>query len=475
MSLRKLFQILSARWLTALVVMLLSVGLAIAVNVMSPKRYTANASVVVDVKLNDPIAGMSQGGVAVSTYMTTQMDVIASEKVISRAIKTLKLHDDPQFVERWHRSTGGEGEFSGWMSEVMRERLDVRPSRDSNVLNLGFSWSEPKFAATMVNAIVRAYTDTALEFRIDPARQYNIFFDERSKKLREDYEHAQARLSAYEREKGLITSDDRIDVENARLAQLSAQVVDLQVSVAETASKSARVRSAEARTPEVLNSLTITAIKSELSKQRAEIQQLRASYGEEYPRVKQLADSIEELRQRLSEETRHIRGGIDGTNDVNQQRLSLVRTLLNEQREKVMKLKTQRDEAAILQRDVQNAQRAYDAILARLQQSSLESQNTQSNVSILMEAKPPLVPSSPKVALNIALALVAGAIFGIAAALGREAMDPRIRTESDILNLVELPLIVDLAAASRGRLSRRRTAGAGWFFQLRHLRRQALP
>jgi len=447
MSLHRLFGILAARWTTALVVALVVFGAAVTWTVMAKRSYTASAAVVVDVKSSDPL-GAGPSGVAVSTYMTTQMDVVASERVMSRAVQALNLLNDSALRSAWEAATDGRGDFATWLFDLLRGSLDVRPSRDSNVITIAFSWSDPQFAADMVNAIVRAYTDTALELRIEPARQYNAFFDERSKQLREDFERAQARLSAYERENNLVGSN-QMDVESARLGQLSSEVVALQMTVAESESKSNRTQRNASVAPEVLTSPVVTALKADLARKEAEIAELRQSFGDTYPTVRQLQSSIDELTSRIAAETARIGTSVSTSNEVNQRRLLMVRQLLEEQREKVMQLKTQRDEAAVLQRDVQNAERTYDAILARLHQSSLESQNTQSNVSILTEAKAPLSPSSPKVALNLALGLVAGVIFGAAAALAREALDPRVRSADDVLDVIDLPLIVDLASALR--------------------------
>ena len=83
-------------------------------------------------------------------------------------------------------------------------------------------------AAKMANAFVQAYLDVSLGLKVDPAKQYSTFFDNRSKELRANLERAQAKLSAYQREKGIIANDERFDIENARLGELSTQVVGLQ-------------------------------------------------------------------------------------------------------------------------------------------------------------------------------------------------------------------------------------------------------
>jgi hypothetical protein len=77
----------------------------------------------------------------------------------------------------------------------------------------------------MANAFVQAYMDTALALRVNPARQYSGFFDQQVKDARDALEKAQAKVSAFQKAKGIIATDERLDVENARLNELSSQLV----------------------------------------------------------------------------------------------------------------------------------------------------------------------------------------------------------------------------------------------------------
>ena len=58
-------------------------------------------------------------------------------------------------------------------------------------------------------------------------------------------------------------------------------------------------------------------------------------------------------------------------------RVSALQSDVATQRQRVMQLKAARDEAAVLAREVDAAQRAYDAIAGRQHATRLESQTTQ--------------------------------------------------------------------------------------------------
>ena len=79
MTFAHLLYALRTRWLSAITVLCLVVGMAAVVTEVLPKKYTATASVLLDVKSTDPILGAGIQALAINGYMATQADVISSE------------------------------------------------------------------------------------------------------------------------------------------------------------------------------------------------------------------------------------------------------------------------------------------------------------------------------------------------------------------------------------------------------------
>ena len=134
---------------------------------------------------------------------------------------------------------------------------------------------------------------------------------------------------------------------------------------------------------------------------------------------------------------------------VSQQRESQIREALEQQREKVLKMKEQRDEASVLLRDVESAQRTYETINARLSQAAIEGQSNQTNVSIIKQAMPPTQPSSPRIMINMVLAVMAGGMLAVIVGLGLEIRDRRLRTDFDVTELLELPVLGSIPSRNK--------------------------
>lgn len=446
MSFSQLLIILKARWRVILSVFSLVVLTALALSLLMPKKYTATAAVVIDVKSPDPIAGMVLPGMMTPGYIATQLDVLQSERVARGAIKLLKLNENAAMRQQWQEQTKGQGSYEAWLADLLQRGLDIKPSRESSVINISYSAVDPTFASAMANAFVKSYIDTTLELRIEPAKQYAGLFESQAKIAREKLEAAQTRLSDYQRQKGLIATDERLDVENARLNELSSQLVGIQALSAESGSRKAQ---AGANSPEVLNNAVVSSLKADLSRQEARLKELTAKFGAAHPQVQELQANITELRNKIDAEIGRVTNSVGINNTVNQSREAQVRQALEQQREKVLKLKEQRDEAAVLLRDVESAQRAFEAVTARLNLTNLESQSNQTNVSVVKEATPPNSASSPRVLLNLILAILVGGMLSIASALIIELRDRRLRTEEDVMDGLGIPMLGLIPDAKR--------------------------
>lgn len=454
MNFGQFYSILRARWGVAALLFSITVVVATGITLLLPNQYKATASVVVDIK-PDPVSAMTFSVAAMPGFMATQADILNSDRVALRVIQDLKLLDNPQIRQQWMDSTDAKGSIEQWLVDTLQQQLDVQPSRESNVISISYKAPDPRFAAGMANAFAKAYIATTLELRVDPAKQYTTFFDVRSKDAREALERAQSKLSAFQREKGIIATDERLDVEASRLNELSSQLVQMEAIAAESGSRQAQAQgSSGEKMQEVLNSAVISSMRVDIARNEASLQQLSARLGDQHPQVIEAKANLAELRNRMDAEIRRVTGGVSVSNTINRQREAQVRKELEAQRAKVLRMKAVRDEGQVLVQEVQNAQRAYDAVMVRLTQTGLESQTTQSYVNMLSTAEPPAKPSSPKVVLNIALSVVGGLVLALCAVLLLEFIDRRVRAPEDLLAALGLPVIGYMPRPNAKRLLR---------------------
>jgi chain length determinant protein EpsF len=459
MSIAQFFAILVARWKVVMAVLLATVATTIGISLILPKTYTGTASVLVQVATPDPIVGMSLASQLVPSVITSQVEILNSDRVAQRAARLLRLNENADLRASWQESTQGMGSFETWLGDMLQNGLQVVPGQ-SNIIVVNYKSPDRKLAAATANAFVKAYLETALELRVDPARQSTAFFDERAKTLRQQVDKAQMALSKYQRDNGIVATDERLDIETARLNELSTQLVGLQAAAAESSSRQAAANVASDRVQEVLSNGLVSQLRGELSRQESALSQLTARLGDAHPQVQEAKATVAGLRARVDAEVARVAGGVAVSNRINKSREAELRAALDQQRERVLKLKAQRDGMASLLRDVDNAQKAYDTVLARLNTTSIESQATMTNLVEFARATEPVEPSSPQILLNTIVALFLGSVLAVGMALMLEFMNRRVRSPNDVLQLADLHVIGVLPKPDRKNWFRTRSTGS---------------
>lgn len=441
MTVSQIFSILRARWIIAVSVFAAVMALTGLYDLIAPRKYTATASIMVDVKSPDPVTGMVLPAMMTPSYMATLVDLLVSERVALRVVRSLRLNENPQLRQQWQSSSNGRGDFDTWVAETIGKSLEVKPSRESNIITISYAGSDPAFSAALCNAYVDSYISTSAELRMDPAKQSNLLFEDVNKQLRERLEKAQLRLSGFQREHGLIVTDERLDVETNRMAELSTLNTQLQALVAESRSRKAQMASEKEQSNEVLNNALIASLKGDLSRMEAKQEEELSKFGDNHPSIVESRANIAALRQRIAAETKRVANGAGSNNAVNEQRLAEIQRALEDQRAKVIRLKALRDEASVMQRDVDNIQRAYDTVQARATQARMESQASQTNLSVIKSATVPSDISSPKILIHMLMAVFGGTLLALISAIAYEMFDRRIRTIDDIMVDMRLPLV----------------------------------
>lgn len=395
--------------------------------------------------------------------MATQIDILTSEPVAMRVSALMRLTESPALQDNWRSATNGQGSFEAWIAGWVRRGLTVRPSRESRVVSIQYEAEDPQFAVAAANAFAQAYMETNVGLRVAPAKQYSSFFDQRLSQARAQLEAAQKKLSEYQKDAGIITTDERLDVETARLNDLSNQLVVMRTLSAEANSRALHGASKGAVLADVLANPVVSGLTAELNRNQARLEEVRARYGEAHPQVREIQANLDALRHRIETESQRVLRSVALNNTINQTREAEVRAAYEAQRSRVLRLKEQRDELTVLEKDVANAQRNYELMQSRHAQVTMESENSTPSVSLLGSATLPSSPSYPNRFLNLLAAGALGCAFGVAVVLFRELRDRRIRISDDVVHELGLPLLAEMSISRALQLPwRKRNARAQW-------------
>jgi polysaccharide biosynthesis transport protein len=444
------FSAMRARFSVFAVLLLVTVLAATAVSLLLPKTFTTTVSLLVDAKDEQSLSNVLRPLVAPQeriSYLQTQMDIINSEKVARKVVQDLDLAYMPAA-----RSPTGNAENTGVSIEDtlirnLLENMKVETSQ-SSVIHVSYSSPDAHLSAAVANGIAKAYIDTMLELRVEPTREAAVWFDEQLKSLRANLEDAQAQLTDYHRRRGIVSADERFDVENTQLEALSEQVSRAREQALQWNTRVQQAREfvgqggSPDKVPDVLDNPFIQRLKADLLHGEAKLQELATQYGVNHPQYQRQFSENQSLREKLDTEIGKVLVRIDNSAQQSRRQEADTRKAMAAQRAKVLDLKERRNELTVLRRNVESAERAYDTAMQRYVVSRVESRANQTNVTVLNPAVVPNKPSRPRVALNIALSVVVGSMLGIGMVMLMEMFDRRVRSRSDLE--MDVPLLAVL-------------------------------
>ena len=446
MTLHQFLLILRARFKLAALITLAAILAALAVSLLMAKKYQAQTSVLVDVRTPDPVGGgAAMSGLVAPSYMATQVDIIGGEWVAQRVVKMLKLDQNEQTRAQWLKATNGRGSLESWLAASLQKGLQVQPARESNVINISYKGDNPESVATIVNAFAQAYLDVNLALKTEPARVYAQWFDEQTKASRVKLEEAQARLSDYQQKAGIVSSDERVDYETAKLAQISTQLTAVQGETTDSQSK----RNARGDTvAEIMQSPLINGLKGDIARLEAKVHENSVNLGVNHPQRQRAEAELASLRRQLAVESDRITASIDTAYKVGKDRERELQAAVNAQRARVLMLNKQRDELNVYRRDVEAAQRNFETVSQSAAQTRLQSLSNQTNVVRMNTATAPVNPSSPRLLTNLLIAAFGGTLLGVACALLLELANRRVRSSEDLVQILDLPVLARISSSS---------------------------
>lgn len=457
MTFQQFLLILHARAKVAILVFLATVLTTLVVSLVLPKQYTASTAVVIDVKSPDPIAGMVLPGMISPGYMATQVDIIGSDRVAQQVVKSLKMDQSPVIQEQWREDTQGQGSLVVWLASLLQKKLDVKPSRESNVINIAYTGTDPGFAAAIANAFAQAYIDVTLDLKVQPARQNAAWFEAQTRTLREKLEAAQSALSDYQQKAKIIATDERLDYENAKLNELSSQLTMVQAQTSDSRSK-AKSAGGSDTLAEVMQNPLINGLKADIARLEAKLKESNVNLGKNHPQTIRTESELASLKEKLATETRTVSTSLSTSYTVGKEKEKELAEAIETHKARLLELTKQRDDIAVLKRDVEAAQRNFDGVAARAAQTRLESLSVQTNAVVLNPAEAPIDPSKPKVLLNVLVSIFLGTLLGVGAALMLELGNRRVRSAQDLADTLGLPVLATISSAE-GEMPRRRLFG----------------
>ncbi len=464
------------------VVFALGVLLAAAITYQMPKMYLATTTLNFEFNSSDPLEDRESGTLSQNSYITTQVGILNSLNVAQHIVDSLSDYEKQRlkaalnakksvigeltdglkrFTKSLFRNNNSRGsgvtERGGETLRVeapydslakwIRADLVITPVVKSRIVEVSYYSTNPKIAAFMANKFAEAYIATNLKMVTDPAFSKKVWFDEQLKSLRTRLEEAQARLTEYQQQEGIVLSGDRVDLETARLQNLADQLVKAQGETrnAETTQQKFNdvLNSGAPLTTfdPIFNNSVVQNVKAEIRSLEGQLVESSNSLGDNHPRIVKLKSELFAARKRLDREIKSVTDGIVNATDLAKQREADLAQAMGKQKKLVLSLKGEHDRIAVLQREVESVRATYNAALNQLNTTSMLSLVNQTNVSIVDYSITPRTHATPVASKNLAIGAFGGLLLGVGIALFMGLLVRKIHSEEDLVSGFGIPVL----------------------------------
>lgn len=421
----------------------------LVVVLVMPRVWTSTSDIVIDYKENDPITGRSFSALLDDSYMQTQIDLIKSQAVAERMVRTLGLL--PARTEQGGERTNAHEQL---VASIGRN-LEVSSLRSSRVLSVSFSAETPQKARDYANAIVDAYIDVSQQLSSSSARARTEQYNAQLEQMRKEIEGIQEKLTRYQQETGIIDAQQADNLEARRLNDLMEALLAVQTQLQEAQARSQTIDRLLAAgiqpedLPQVGQVIAINDMREGLTYLNRQLGEVQGALGVNHPTIRGLTAERQKLRADIA---RQARAAIEVQRSEPlrlQTQMNALQGEIDAQRTKVLERMRQRDQVVAFQRQLAGVEQVYNTALQKYDGLLMASNITSANLSVLRPAELPSIPARPRKTQSMVIGLVVGLIAGLMLALLLELSIRRVRSPDD-LRLGDAPMIGRIGYATDG-------------------------
>lgn len=449
--------ILKHKWIIALIVgSALLVGLGSAL--LTTPLYTADTKIQIDresAKVFEVEGMIPAEAMTGNEFLDTQIGLLESQSLAKKVVQSLKLRDNATFLEMAgvdpdEVRTMNAGALERQLTKTLSKNTAVKQEGLSRIVVISVTTPDPQLSAKLSNAFADNFISSSLERRYESSAYARRFLEDRLRVTKERLEQSEKELVAYAAKAGIVNVAQNTPSGDAAVQSLTAS--DLAATNSARALAQAERIKAEQRwhqarstpllsLPEALADPTVQNLRQQRAMLSAQYQERLKVYRPDFPDMQQLQAQIDEIDRQLNSVGAAILASIRSRYEIALRQEQSFNSQVGSLKGSFNDLRERNIQYTILQREVDTNRTLYDGLLQRYKEVGVAGGVGNNNVSIVDRATQPERPSSPRLMINLIIALAIGMAVAAAVTLVLELMDESIRTPDDVSSKLGLPLI----------------------------------
>src|SRR5262245_19098758 len=275
--------------------------------------------------------------------------------------------------------------------------LTVVPVRNSRLVELRFTSSEPQLAADMANALARTYIEQNLEFKFHSSKDATDWLSSQMAEQRKKVEESEAALQRYKEQHDAVAVEDRQNIVVQRLGEMNAAVTKAKTARIEKEAlynqlKAMQTSGAIDSFPAVLANDYVQKIKSDLGDLQRQQAQLAEKYGDRHPEMIKIRTAIQSTEAKLKNEIDKVVDSVRSEYEAARSQEVSLAGALDSQKYEALSLNRKGIEYSVLQREAESNRQIYEALLQRTKETGISGEFKANTIRVVDAAE---VPKSP--------------------------------------------------------------------------------
>jgi len=427
---------------------------------LAPRSYLSAGQVLLDRNL-EQAAGegeVTTSSVDLEAQVLNQIEVLRSSRVATAVAKAENLMTDQEFLNpppSFSQRVRGllpfgkaarPASLEASLDEVvgmLRANVQVDRMGRSSIIRVGYEAPTPELAQRISRAYAEALVEDQLNAELEATSAASGWLQQRLAEIGESQRAASQAIEEYRQQTGLSVGQDR-NLTTQRIEALSNQLAEAQAETARLRALSDQLRTVVEAGPEAASTnvsllsgtqvdpAEIAVLRTQSAALTSRIAEVRSSFGEDHPQLRTLAAEKAALDSRIYALLQNLDEQYRTQLSIAMQQEAGLRRDIDTEGQSAGMISQEQVRLNELQQRSDALRSLYNSYLLRYEESVQRQSFPIPSIRIVTDALLPEQPSSPKVLVIVAAAIIAGTFLGATLAAVIELRERGFRVGSQV-------------------------------------------
>jgi len=325
-------------------------------------------------------------------------------------------------------------------------RVTVEPIKQSRLVDVTFTSTDPQFAALAVNTLIDEYAEQNLAIKLESSQNMlDWLAKELDKQLKKVQDSEQA-LATYREKQNAMSLDDKQNIVTQRLTALNDAMIKARTEKISKESLFNQVKSISGGAspdaiPAIAGSQQVQTLKNKMNELVREKSRLEERYGPKNPQVQANAAQIQDTQRQIDFETTKAVQTIKNDYETAVLQERTLSANLEAAKADAQDLSRKSVGYNVMEREAQSNRAVLQSLMQRENELSVAANSRANNVRVVDRAEVPKAPLAPAGRRTWMVSMMVGLVLALGVAFGLDYMNDTIKTPEDVNRRLKLPFL----------------------------------